>query len=108
MVLVKAIGYVGFALAYAVTMVGAASASVILVKRAIHIRLWPQIRSPLTIALLVALAGGVVVHLFEPSLWLLLLTTAAMGLVYLGAMWLAEGSRLRNDVGSLIGMGAAQ
>jgi PST family polysaccharide transporter len=106
--LVKEIGYVGFALAYAVTMVAAASASVILVKRAIHIRLWPQIRFPLTIALLVALGGWAVVHLFEPSLLLLLLTTAAMGLAYLGVMWLAEGPRLRNDLGTLIGMGAAQ
>jgi PST family polysaccharide transporter len=107
-IFVRLIGYVGFALAYAVTMVAAATTSIVLVRRAINIHLWRQVRVPLAASVLVAMAGWVVVHALPPSLPLLLLVGFAMGLVYLGAMWLAEGSRLRSDVGTLIGMGAAR
>jgi hypothetical protein len=53
------------------------------------------------------MAGWVVVHSLSPSLPLLLVTGIAMGLVYLGVIWLAEGKRLRSDMGTLMGMGAA-
>jgi len=100
---VRFIGYVGFALAYAVTMVGAAAASTLLVNRAIHVRLWPEIRTPLTIALLVAAAVWAVVHLLPASIPVLVLSVVGMGLAYLGAMWLAEGPRLRSDFASFTG-----
>jgi PST family polysaccharide transporter len=106
-IFVRLIGYVGFALAYAVTMVFAAGASVVIVRRAIHIQLWHQVRVPLAVAVLVSMAGWVVVHSLSPSLPLLLVTGIAMGLVYLGVIWLAEGKRLRSDMGTLMGMGAA-
>jgi O-antigen/teichoic acid export membrane protein len=106
-IFVRLIGYVGFALAYAVTMVFAAGASVVIVRRAIHIHLWHQVRVPLAVAVLVSMAGWVVVHSLSPSLPLLLVTGIAMGLVYLGVIWLAEGKRLRSDMGTLMGMGAA-
>ncbi len=107
-ILVHFIGYIGFALAYAVTMVGAATAAVILVSRAIHIRLWREIRFPLSAALMVALAGTVCVRLLAPSLESLVAVGLSMGAVYLLLIWVAEGPRLRSDLGRLTGIGAVR
>lgn len=105
-ILVHFIGYIGFALAYAVTMVGAAAAAVTLVTRAIHIRLWHEIRYPLMAALLVALGGSFCVRVLPASLAALVAVALAMGVTYLLLIWIAERSRLRTDVGRLIGMAA--
>lgn len=105
---VRIFGYVGFALAYAVTVALAASAAIVLVNRMLNVRLWPQIRSPLLLTVLVAIAGSIAVHLLPASLPALFLVAIAMGLAYVGGIWLAEGSRLRSDVTSLMGIGAAR
>jgi PST family polysaccharide transporter len=101
------IGYVGIALAYAVTMVGAATVAVLLVKRSIGIHLWPQVRLPAGAALLVALVGSIAVRLIPASLPALLLVGIAMGVGYWALIFIAEGPRLRTDIGTLMGTGAA-
>lgn len=104
-VFVSLIGYVGFALAYATTMVGAATAAILVVSRNIRLDLWPQVRLPITAALVVALGGCLAVRLIPGSLPALLLVGIAMGLGYWGLIWAAEGSRLRADITSLIRIG---
>jgi len=102
---VHQIGYVGIALAYAITIVGAATAAVLLVKRTIGIHLWPHVRLPVGAALLVALGGSLAVRVFPASLPALLVVAIAMGLVYWALVWIGEGTRLRADIGSLMRSG---
>ena len=102
---VHQIGYVGIALAYAVTIVGAAAVAVVLVKRAVGIHLWPHVRLPVGAALLVALVGSFAVRVFPPSLPALLVVGVAMSVGYWALVWLGEGTRLRADIGSLMGSG---
>lgn len=104
---VHQIGYVGIALAYAITMVGAATIAVLLVKRTVGIDLWQQVRLPVSAALLVALGGSLAVRVFPASLLALLVVGTAMGLGYWALVWIAEGTRLRADIGSLMGSGEA-
>jgi O-antigen/teichoic acid export membrane protein len=100
---VHEIGYIGIALAYAITMVGAATVAVLLVKRTIGIRLWPQVRFPVGAALLVALGGSIAVRLLPASLTALVVVGIGMGLVYWALVWIGEGPRLRADIRSLMG-----
>jgi polysaccharide transporter, PST family len=104
-VFVALIGYVGFALAYATTMVGAATAAVVVVTRYVHIDLWPQVRLPLAASLVVALAGTLAVRVLPASLPALLLVGIAMGAAYWGLIWVFEGSRLRADIRGVIRVG---
>jgi teichuronic acid exporter len=100
---VHEIGYVGIALAYAITIVGAASVAVLLVKRSLDIHLWPQIRLPVGAALMVALGGSLAVRMLPASLPALLVVGTAMGVGYWAVVWIAEGTRLRADIGNLMG-----
>ncbi len=101
-VLVRLIGYIGFALAYATTMVGAATAAVLVVTKHVPIDLWPQVRLPVAAALVVALGGCLAVRLVPASPFALVVVGIAMGLGYLALVWLAEGPRLRADIGNLV------
>ena len=102
---VNQIGYTGIALAYAVTMIGASTVAVLLVKRHVGIHLWAQVRLPVGAALLVALGGAAAVRLLPASLPALLAVGIAMGLVYWAVIWIGEGKRLRSDIRSLMGNG---
>ena len=102
---VHEIGYVGIALAYAITIVGAATVAVLLVRRTIDIHLWPQVRLPIGAALLVALGGSLAVRLIPASLPALLVVGIAMGLGYWAMIWIAEGTRMRADIRNLMGSG---
>jgi O-antigen/teichoic acid export membrane protein len=104
-VFVALIGYVGFALAYATTMVGAATAAVLVAKRSVRINLWPQVKVPVAAALVIALGGCLAVRTLTASLPALLLVGIAMGLGYCGLIWLAEGRRLRAEIGRLVRTG---
>jgi O-antigen/teichoic acid export membrane protein len=102
---VHQIGYIGIALAYAVTIVGASTVAVLLVKRAAGIHLWPQVRIPIGASLLVALAGSLAVRVLAASLPALLVVGIGMGLAYWALIWIGEGTRLRADIGNLMGTG---
>jgi O-antigen/teichoic acid export membrane protein len=103
--LVRLIGYVGFALAYATTMVGAATAAVLVVNRSVRIDLWPQVRLPVAAALVIALGGCLAVRLLPASPFALVVVGIAMGLGYMALVWLAEGARLRADITNLVRIG---
>jgi O-antigen/teichoic acid export membrane protein len=102
LVFVQLIGYIGFALAYAVTIGGAATGAIVLVRRAVGIRLWPQLRVPAVASLMLAGAGSLGVRVLPGSLAALLLLGLAMVALYAAVVWLAEGPRLRSDVGHLM------
>ena len=102
LVFVHFIGYTGFALAYAVTIGGAATGAIVLVRRAVGIRLWPQLRVPALASLVLAGAGSLAVRVLPGSLATLLLVGLALVALYAAVVWLAEGPRLRVDVGHLM------
>jgi len=102
LIFVRLIGYSGFALAYAVTIGGAAAGAIVLVRRAVGIRLWPQVRVPAVASLVLTGAGSLGVRLLPGSLATLLLLSLAMGALYAAIVWTAEGPRLRTDVGHLM------
>lgn len=99
---VQPFGFVGIALAYAVTMIGAASAAVISVSRFIPIRLWPHVRLPVAASVVTCGACFVVRSVLPATLLTLLLLGAATALTYVALVWLAEGRRVRTDVQSLL------
>jgi len=95
-------GYVGIALSMLVTRVGASAALIILVRREVPVRLWHLLHLPLAAGAGVALAGAVAVRVLPGGLLQLLLLGAVLGLAYVGILWLAEGPRLRTEVGGLV------
>jgi hypothetical protein len=60
------------------------------------------VRLPVAAALVVALGGCLAVRLVPASPFALVVVGIAMGLGYLALVWLAEGKRLRADVGNLV------
>lgn len=97
-------GFVGIALAYAVSMIGASIAVVVTVHRLLpDLRLWPQVRAPLTAALLASGGCFLVRQVLEPSLLNLVVLLLATGLLYGAILWLMEGRRLRTELRTLFG-----
>jgi PST family polysaccharide transporter len=96
--LVFPFGYVGIAMAMLTTRVFASTALIVLVHRAVPLRLWRLLHLPLAAGTAVALAGALAVRVLHGGLVQLVLLAAAMGLAYVAVMWLAEGARLRGEV----------
>jgi len=92
-------GFVGIALAYSVTMIGAAAAVLVTIHRLLpELRLWPQVRAPLAAALLASGGCFGLRQLLNPSVVTLLALLLATGLVYAAILWVMEGRRLRTEL----------
>lgn len=100
--LVQAYGYVGIAAAFLVTRLAATVAAWMLVRRVAPVRIWSAIRLPLAASALTGLAGYVVTRLVAGDLLELVLAGLGMAALYCALLWLAEGPRLRGDIGLLI------
>jgi PST family polysaccharide transporter len=95
-------GYVGIAVAFLAVKLAASLALIVLVRRALPVRLWELLQLPVAVATGMALGGALAVHLLPGGLVQLVVLAIAMGLAYVAAMWLAEGARLRTEMRSLV------
>jgi O-antigen/teichoic acid export membrane protein len=96
--LVVPFGYVGIAAAILATRVVATAVLVVLVHREIPFRLWQLLSLPVVAGTAVALGGALAIRILPGSLVQLVLLAAAMGLAYVGLMWVLEGGRLRGEL----------
>lgn len=100
--LVRFEGFVGIAVAFLVTRLVATAAAWIMVRRVAPVRIWSAIRLPLAASVVTGAAGYAVTRLVPGDLLELVLTALSMGVLYCALLWLAEGRRLRGDIGLLI------
>jgi O-antigen/teichoic acid export membrane protein len=103
LLLIAPLGYLGVALAYAVTMVGAATAVTLTLRRHLTIHLWPAVRVPVVAAVLACGACFGVRQWLTPTLVNLGLLAVGTFLLYGALLWLAEGGRLRSEAEALFG-----
>jgi O-antigen/teichoic acid export membrane protein len=95
-------GYVGIAMSMLVTRVFASAVLIVLVHRAVPLRLWELLHLPVAAGTAVAVAGALAVHVLPGGLVQLLVLGAAMGLAYVAVMWVVEGARLRSEFTVLV------
>src|SRR5262249_591374 len=69
-------GYIGLSVAYATTRVAAVTAFVLMISRIIPIRLWPHVRVPLGVGIVVASGGYVATQLLPNGLSTLIMVMA--------------------------------
>jgi O-antigen/teichoic acid export membrane protein len=103
LLLIAPLGYLGVALAYAVTMVGAATAVTLTLRGHLTIHLWPAVRVPVVAAVLACGACFGVRQWLTPTLVNLGLLAVGTFLLYGALLWLAEGGRLRSEAEALFG-----
>jgi O-antigen/teichoic acid export membrane protein len=96
-------GFLGMALAYSVTMIGACLASIVTARRYLELRLWREIRAPLGAAILACGACFLARHQLHASLVNLVLLILATGIAYAGILWLIEGRRIQSELHMLFG-----
>jgi len=101
-VFLQRFGFLGIALAYSVTMVGASMAAIVTAHRFLQLRLWRQVRAPLAAAILACGGCFIARLLLAPSLPALVLLILATGIAYVGILWLAEGRRLQSELHILL------
>jgi len=100
------VGFVAFALAYSVTMVGASSAAVLVMRRFVPIRLWPAVRAPLAAAVLACGACLLARQVLPENLLDLVLLILATGAAYAGLLYLFERRRLQSELRLVLGRAA--
>ncbi len=103
LLLLPSLGFVAFALAYSVTMVGASIAAVIITRRFVPIRLWSAVRAPLAAAVLACGACLLARNLLPANLVDLVILVAATGAAYVGLLFLFEGRRLQSELRLVLG-----
>src|SRR3989454_4232864 len=101
-VFLQRFGFLGIALAYSVTMVGASLAAIVMARQFLQLRLWQSVRAPLGAALLACGGCFTARHLLSPSLTSLTLLILATGLAYVGMLWIAEGRRIQSELHILL------
>lgn len=106
LLLLPGLGFVAFALAYAITMIGASIAAIAITRRFVPIRLWSEVRAPVAAAVLACGACFLARQFLPanlPDLVILILTTGA---AYVGLLYVFEGRRLRSELRLVLGRAA--
>src|SRR2546422_10340154 len=98
LLLLPGVGFVAFALAYSITMIGASTAAVVITRRFVPIRLWPEVRAPMVAAVLACGACFLVRQVLPATLLDLIILILVTGAAYAGLLYLFEGSRLRSEL----------
>ena len=100
------VGFVAFALAYSVTMVGASSAAVLVMRRFVPIRLWPAVRAPLAAAVVSCGACFLARQVLPETLLDLVILILATGAAYAGLLYGFERRRLQSELRLVLGRAA--
>ena len=98
LLLLPGVGFVAFALAYSITMIGASTAAVVITRRFVPIRLWPEVRAPVVAAVLACGACFLARQVLPATLLDLIILILATGAAYAGLLYLFEGRRLRSEL----------
>jgi hypothetical protein len=95
---VPRVGFIAFALAYSITMVGASIASIVITRRFVPINLWPQVRVPLAAAVVACGACFLARQVLAMNLLDLAFLIVVTAVAYVGLLYVFEGRRIQSEL----------